>query len=96
MPAFKSRPYTTQARSVGVTAEFINFTITQPQVLIDNRGDTDLIVELGGTVVEATSFRIPPRMTQVLTRPNGDEDIYCMRPTGSAAAMAFFSLGEGD
>lgn len=67
----------------------------QKQIWVDNRGNSDVLIEFFSEPEDANSFRIMANAAQPLTIPANATTVYLKRPTGSAIATVYVSIGEG-
>lgn len=96
---FTPFPYSTTRVSLGATT--LDFTVPASaagrQVIawVDNRGVSDIMVELGGgTPSDTTSFAVAPMSAQALYL--GDEKVVRLkRPDGSSGEDVLVAFGRG-
>lgn len=94
--------YGSQKVSLGTSVAEVTLPNNSSQVLIDNRGVDDVLVEFGVDPADATSFRIPGNTSQVLTLPTAmtatavrPVKLRLKRPSGAATADVFVCGGNG-
>ncbi len=95
---FRPQPFGSQTVTVdGTTTQKITLANGASTAMIDNRGSTDVLVEIGDTTpVDATSFRIPANTSQVLSV--GDKvsvTLSLKRPSSSSAEVVYVCAGAG-
>lgn len=93
------RPYKLGTQRVNVGATVYTITLQYPNtagsIYVENRGSTDLLIELGDTdPVDTQSFPIPAMTSQPIG-VGTYTTIKAKRPAGSTAELAIFSEGEG-
>ena len=95
--AFKPLRLSTQRVSVGATVSTVTLAANALDltVWIDNRGNTDVMVEVGATnPTDTTSFPIPA-MTSQPVGMGQERELRLKRPAGSTAAEVIVTPGEG-
>ena len=95
--AFKPLQLSTQRVSVGTTVSTITLadSALDLAVWIDNRGSTDVLVEVGATnPTDTTSFPIPAMSSQPIGLGQ-ERELRLKRPTGSTSAEVIVTPGEG-
>lgn len=99
MVPFAFFPHATHQVTLGVTSTEVSLVPNCEQVWIDNRGDTDVLVEFLSAPLDADSFRIAPYTAQPLTTPktggSWDVKVRLKRPAGATAALVVVTSGEG-
>lgn len=95
---FRPQPFGSQIVTVdGTTTHKITLANGASTAMIDNRGSTDVLVEIGDTTpLDATSFRIPASTSQVLSV--GDKvsvTLSLKRPSGSGDEVVYVCAGAG-
>lgn len=95
--AFKPLQLSTQRVAVGATVSTVTLAANALDltVWIDNRGSTDVLVEVGSTnPTDTTSFPIPAMTSQPIGMGQIRE-LRLKRPAGSTAAEVIVTPGEG-
>ena len=95
--AFKPLQLSTQRVSVGATVATVTLadSALDLAVWIDNRGSTDVLVEVGSTnPTDTTSFPIPAMTSQPIGMGQ-ERELRLKRPAGSTAAEVIVTPGEG-
>ena len=95
--AFKPLQLSTQRVSVGDTVSTVTLAANALDltVWIDNRGSTDVIIEIGSTnPTDTTSFPIPAMSSQPIG-VGQERELRLKRPAGSTAAEVIVTPGEG-
>ena len=95
--AFKPLNLATQRVSVGSTVSTVTFadSALDLTVWIDNRGSTDVMVEVGSTnPTDTTSFPIPAMTSQPIGMGQVRE-LRLKRPAGSTSTEVIVTPGEG-
>ena len=95
--AFKPLQLSTQRVSVGATVSTVTLTANTLDltVWIDNRGNTDVLVEVGSTnPTDTTSFPIPAMSSQPIGIGQ-ERELRLKRPAGSTSAEVIVTPGEG-
>jgi len=94
MQPFAFAPHATQAVAVAATSVTVTVSASSPQVWVDNRGNTDLLIEINDAPLDANSFRIPPVTSMAVSNGTGTS-IYLKRPSGSSSETAYVTSGYG-
>ena len=95
--AFKPFQLSTQRVSVGATVATVTLadSVLDLAVWIDNRGNTDVLVEVGSTnPTDTTSYPIPAMSSQPIGIGQ-ERELRLKRPEGSIAAEVIVTPGEG-
>ena len=95
--AFKPLQLSTQRVAVGATVSTVTLAANALDltVWIDNRGNTDVLVEVGSTnPTDTTSFPIPAMASQPIGMGQIRE-LRLKRPAGSTTATVIVTPGEG-
>ena len=95
---FRPQPFGSQVFTVdGTTTQKVTLANGASTAMIDNRGGSDLLVEIGDvTPVDTTSFRIPAGTSQVLSVGDKVSVILSLkRPSGSSGEVAYVCGGAG-
>ena len=95
--AFKPLQLSTQRVSVGDTVATVTLadSALDLAVWINNRGNTDVLVEVGSTnPTDTTSFPIPAMTSQPIGMGQ-ERELRLKRPAGSTAAEVIVTPGEG-
>ena len=95
--AFKPLQLSTQRVSVGDTVSTVTLAANALDltVWIDNRGSTDVIIEIGSTnPTDTTSFPIPAMSSQPIGIGQ-ERELRLKRPAGSTSAEVIVTPGEG-
>ena len=95
--AFKPLQLSTQRVSVGTAVSIVTLadSALDLAVWIDNRGSTDVLVEVGATnPTDTTSFPIPAMSSQPIGLGQ-ERELRLKRPAGSTAAEVIVTPGEG-
>jgi len=95
---FRPQPFGSQAVSVdGTTTQKVTLANGASTAMIDNRGSTDVLVEIAdATPSDTTSFRIPANTSQVLSVGDKASVILSLkRPAGGSAEVVYVCAGAG-
>ena len=96
---FRPQPFGSQVVTVdGTTTQKVTLANGASTAMIDNRGSTDVLVEIADTTPsDTTSFRIPANTSQVLSVV-GDKvsaTLSLKRTSGSSAEVVYVCSGAG-
>lgn len=96
MSAFTPKPHSTITKSVGTAIVEVSVSACST-VWIDNRGDSDLLLEFGQEdPSDDTTFRLPGYAAMPLSRPAGADVVRIKRPSGAATDTVYITQGYGE
>lgn len=82
---------------LGVAVSRVQLPAHTRSAMVDNRGSTDVLLEVGDTAPQdQSSFRIPPRASQVITVGDaGSMTLSLKRPDGAGQEVVYICAGAG-
>lgn len=94
---FRPQKLGSQAVQLGAAVARVQLPAHTRSAQVDNRGVTDVLLEVGDTAPQdPSSFRIPPKASQVITVGDaGSLTLSLKRPDGSAQEVVYICAGAG-